>query len=463
MTASSPAPADDTRMKPGAARAVFAGIVGTVIEWYDYALYGAAASVVIAPLFFGDVPMGAELAAFATFAVGFIARPLGGVVIGHMGDRVGRRPAMLLTVILMGVATVGMGLLPTAAAIGLAAPVLLVLLRLVQGFGAGAELAGAATMVSEFAPPRRRGLITSLILSCPPAGISLATLAFFLASLAGQEGLREWAWRVPFLASIVLFALALYIRAKLEESPEYRSAMEHDAATKRKLPIAELFRTDRAALLVGFLSITGHNALNYIMAAYAISLMTASGLAQPQALLAVTLGTLVAVVVTPFAGILSDRFGSARILVFGSVVGALYAYPLFGMLSSGSFWVSLLALAIGYGLIISCTSGSQGAYLTGLFPVDRRFSGIGLTRETNGALVAGLSPLIASALVMLAGGSTWLAALYLALCCAVSAAAVLLHGRRPAPVSSTSAAERSERSERRRSDPSSPASVAEPE
>ena len=135
--------------------------------------------------------------------------------------------------------------------------------------------------------------------------------------------------------------------------------------------------------------------------------------------------------------------------MFGSVVGALYAYPLFGMLSSGSFWVSLLALAIGYGLIISCTSGSQGAYLTGLFPVDRRFSGIGLTRETNGALVAGLSPLIASALVMLAGGSTWLAALYLALCCAVSAAAVLLHGRRPAAASSTSAAERSERSERR--------------
>ncbi|MER7797055.1 MFS transporter [Microbacterium sp. NPDC096154] len=420
-------PADEHRFRPGARRAVIAGIVGTIIEWYDYALYGAAASVVIAPLFFTGSESATQLAAFATFAVGFVARPLGGVLIGHMGDRVGRRPAMLLTVILMGAATVGMGLLPTAAAIGLAAPILLVLLRLVQGFGAGAELAGAATMVSEFAGAKRRGIITSLILACPPAGISLATLAFFLASSAGPEALLEWAWRVPFLASIVLFALALYIRSRLEETPEYRAAMASGAAKQRKVPFVELLRRDPAHLLVGFLSITGHNALNYIMAAFAVTVMVGSGMAPSDALLAVTLGTLAAVVLTPLAGILSDRIGAWRVLAIGSVLGALYAYPLFAMLTSGSFGLSLLGLAVGYGLIISCTSGAQGAFLTGLFPAERRFSGVGLAREVNGALVAGFSPLIAAALVAAAGGETWLAALYLAACCAVSAIAVVVH------------------------------------
>lgn len=426
----SPLASDERGFRPGARRAVIAGVIGTVIEWYDYALYGAAVAVVIAPLFFAEFgESGAQLAAFATFAVGFVARPLGGVLIGHLGDRLGRRPAMLLTVVLMGVATVGMGLLPPSAAIGFAAPVLLILLRLVQGFGAGAELAGATTLVAEFADARRRGVITSLIFASPPAGIALATGAFFLVSKTGEEALLEWAWRIPFLASVVLFGLALYIRARLEETPEYRAAMASAEAGKRKVPFVELLRHDAGAVLVGFLSICGHNALNYIMAAFAVSLMTSSGLAQPDALLAVTLGTLACVVVTPFAGMLSDRIGHWRVLALGSALGVIYAYPLFGMLSSGSFGLSLLGLVLGFGLIISCTSGAQGAFITGLFPAERRFSGVGLARETNGAIIAGFSPLIAAGLVQAAGGATWLAALYLALCCAVSVAAVLIWQR----------------------------------
>lgn len=168
------------RMSVGSRSALIVAVSGTLIEWYDYALYGAASGLVIAPLFFADVGAGATLAAFATFAVGFIARPLGGVLVGHLGDRYGRRPAMLLTIIVMGLATVGIGLLPTAAAIGTLAPVLLVLLRLLQGMGAGAELSGAMTIVAEFAPPQRRGLLTSLVLATPPAGIALATVAFLI-------------------------------------------------------------------------------------------------------------------------------------------------------------------------------------------------------------------------------------------------------------------------------------------
>ncbi|VZH86279.1 MFS transporter [Corynebacterium rouxii] len=166
-----------------------AALLGTIIEWYDYALYGAAAAVVIAPLFFESSAAGGQLAAFATFAVGFVARPLGGVAIGHIGDRFGRRPAMILSVLMMGVATVGIGLLPTEATIGVAAPVLLVFFRLIQGLGAGAELAGAMTVVAEFAPAAKRGLFTSLVLAMPPAGIVLATAAFMGASSVGDEAL----------------------------------------------------------------------------------------------------------------------------------------------------------------------------------------------------------------------------------------------------------------------------------
>lgn len=429
-----PAPATTAeRLTPGARRALFAATLGTLIEWYDYALYGAAAGLVIGPLFFAGSTTGASLAAFATFAVGFVARPLGGVVIGHIGDRYGRRPAMLLTVLLMGVATVGIGLLPTTAAIGAAAPLLLVVFRLLQGLGAGAELAGAMTLVAEFSPARRRGFFTAVVLATPPAGIALATMAFLGASSAGDAVLLDWAWRVPFLASAALFFVALFIRARLEETPEYRTASEHAAAQrKRRLPVAELLRKNPGSVAIGFFSITGHNALNYIMAVFALGLMTspAVGVSRPDALLAVTIGSLAGIVATPAGGWAADRFGAGRILALGSAAGALFAFPLFAALTSGSVAAATLAIAVGYGVVIAMTSGAQGAFLTNLFPAERRLSGVGLARELNGAIVAGLSPLAAAALIQAAGGATWAAALFLAACCASSLLAVALAGGR---------------------------------
>ena len=429
MTSNTAVASSPARLTPGARRALFAATLGTLIEWYDYALYGAAAGLVIGPLFFAGSGSEASLAAFATFAVGFVARPLGGVLIGHLGDRHGRRPAMLLTILLMGAATVGIGLLPTAAAIGAAAPLLLIAFRLLQGLGAGAELAGAMTLVAEFAPAKRRGFFTAIVLATPPAGIALATVAFLWASSAGDAALLDWAWRIPFLASAVLFFVALFIRAKLEETPEYRQASEHaDEARKRKLPVMELMRKDPVAVLIGFFSITGHNALNYIMAVFAIGLMAspAVGMSRPEALLAVTVGSLAGVVATPAGGWLADRLGAGRVLAIGSAAGALFAFPLFAALTSGSVAVATATIAVGYGVVIAMTSGAQGAFLTNLFPPERRFSGVGLARELNGAIVAGLSPLIAGALIAAAQGSTWSAALFLAACCASSVIAVLL-------------------------------------
>ncbi|MFC7405585.1 MFS transporter [Georgenia alba] len=414
----------------GARKAVIAAVTGTVIEWYDYALYGAAAGVVIGPLFFSGDQSAGDLAAFATFAVGFGARPLGGVLIGHFGDRFGRRPAMLLTVLLMGVATVAVGLLPTYSQVGLLAPVLLVLFRLIQGFGAGAELAGAVTLVAEYAPRRRRGLITSLPLSCPPAGIALATFAFLGVSALGDDVLLGWAWRLPFLVSAVLFLVALYIRRSLEETPEYRAAMA-EQPVERKLPAAEIFRHNKRALATGFLSITGHNALNYIMAVFAVGYLSsdAVGLGATQALLAVTISSLAAVVLSPVGGLLADRVGSRTMMIAGSIVGLALAFPLFNALSSGNFWQATAALLCGYAFAMSATGGSQGAFLTGLFPLDRRYSGVALTREINGAIVAGLTPLITAALIEAAGGGTLYAALYLVLCCGLSLVAVAVAPR----------------------------------
>lgn len=410
-------------------RAISASLVGTAIEWYDYALYGAAASVVIGPLFFsGAGSSAASIAAFATFAVGFVARPVGGAVIGHLGDRFGRRPAMLLSVILMGIATVGIGLLPTAQTWGAWSIGLLVLFRLIQGFGAGAELTGAMTLVAEYVEPKKRGLYTSLILSTPPLGIALATICFFSVSLLGDEALLSWAWRIPFLVSALLFLVALYIRNKLEETPEYTQAMSkaQQLAGATKLPLREVFESHWRRVVLGFFAITGHNATNYILAVFSISLMVGSGMARSQALLAVTLGSLVSVVLTPVGGWLADRYGAARILAAGNIAGLLLAFPIFWMLATDQFIFGFLAIALGYGMVIPCTSGAQGAFLTELFPVSVRFSGIAIAREMNGAIVAGLSPLIAAALLELGNGSVSLPAGFLALCCLSSAIAIYL-------------------------------------
>ncbi len=393
----STAEAPDRLTKDGR-RALVAAVTGTVIEWYDYALYGAAAGLVIGPLFFENASIGSQLAAFATFAVGFVSRPLGGILVGHIGDKYGRRPALMLSVILMGVATVGIGLLPTEAAIGLAAPLLLVLFRMIQGLGAGAELAGAMTLVAEFAPRNKRGLLTAIVLSSPPAGIVLATGAFLIASSFGDEILLGGAWRVPFLVSALLFFVALFIRKHLEETPEYVAAMEERAQREKelKLPLGQLLRRRKKEVAVGFFSMTGHNALNYTMAVFALSLMTsdAVGLQRTEALTAVMIGTMCAIFTTPFGGMLADRFGAGTILATGSLLGAIFAFPLLAGLTSGNATIATVVIALGYGGIIALTSGGQGAFIANLFPPEERYSGTALAREFNGALVAGFTPLV---------------------------------------------------------------------
>ena len=228
----------------------------------------------------------------------------------------------------------------------------------------------------------------------------------------------------------MLFALAVFIRAKLEESPEYEAALvrARETGQRRKVPLVQLLRHHAKAVLAGFLSLTGHNALNYILAVFSLSFMTspAVGMERGPALLAVTIGSVCGVLTTPLGGLAADRLGARPVLALGSLLGALGAFPLFWALSSGSTVLATAAIAVGYGLVIACTSGSQGAFLSGLFPTAERFSGIALARETNGAIVAGFSPLVAAALISAAGGATWGAATFLAACCLSSVVAVLM-------------------------------------
>lgn len=423
-------------------RAVVAATIGTIIEWFDYALYGAASGLIINKLFFPALsPANGVLAAFATFAVGFFARPLGGIVIAHLGDRFGRKPALVFTIALMGLATVAIGLLPTFAQIGVMAPVLLVLFRILQGFGAGAEYAGAVTLVSEYAPPGRQSFLTAILQSATVVGILLSTLCFLVVSALPEEVMLGWGWRVPFLLSALLFFVALYIRRRLDETPEYVEAMEKAASAKResRVPLSELIRHSPRELIFGFLSVTGHNANAYMLSAFTLSYMTNTlGMPRTSALFAVIVAALAGIVVTPLMGALADRIGNAKVYLFGAIFTFCFAMPLFALLETRNVLLAALGMSIAYGIGFGGLAGAQGAFLANLFPTRYRFSGIAITRELNSLLIAGPTPFIASALVAAADGSARYVIAYLMACCAVSAVSILLiAGRSTAPAAST--------------------------
>lgn len=410
-------------------KAVIASTVGTIIEWFDYALYGAAAGLIINKLFFPQLSaVGGTLAAFATFAVGFFIRPLGGVVIAHFGDKFGRKPALIFTIVLMGASTVGVGLLPNYMQIGVFAPLLLVLLRLTQGFGAGAELAGAMTLVAEYTPPNRRAYYTAIPNGATVVGILLATLCFLGVSQLPEEALFSWGWRVPFLFSAVLFFVALYIRERLDETPEYVAAMARAEAKrkKEKVPLAELLRSSKKQLFFGFLSVSGHNANAYLFAAFSLSYMTNTlHMSRSDSLIALSVSAVFAILCTPLMGLLADRWGSGRIFMAGAIFVFLWVIPLFMFLDTRSLLWATVGMSIGYGIGFGCTAGGQGAFLANLFPVRHRFSGIAVTRELNGVAVAGPTPFIASALVALAGGRPTYVCYYVMGCCALTVISVL--------------------------------------
>ncbi|TQC47477.1 MFS transporter [Rhodococcus sp. WS4] len=394
-------------------RVIKASAAGTVIEWYDFTLYGLAAALVFGPLYFpGAGPLAGTMAAFGTFAVGLGARPIGGLVFAHFGDRLGRKPMLLMTLLVMGASTTLIGALPTADAIGIWAPILLIVLRLFQGAGAGAEFAGAITMVTESTDSSRRALSSAYPGAAIYVGTGGATMIFALLTLMPDDQFLSWGWRIPFLASAVIVLVAGYLRLKVNETAVFKEAAQHGEVDRA--PLVEAVRNHWRQILCGLALFSFVIPWAYVMQVFALSFVTKTlGVDSTQALIGLIVAEFCAIPVIIGFGRLADRVGRKPVLLSGAIFGIVFPFPMFMMLDTRSPWMVGLALVLGICLVQGTTSGPGGALLSELFPTKIRWSGIAISREIPAAVVGGTIPLVATALVAVAGGTPWLVASYL--------------------------------------------------
>ncbi|MGX4688585.1 MFS transporter [Streptomyces sp. JNUCC 63] len=388
-----------------AGRVAFAAFVGTALEWYDYFLFGTAAALVFNRLYFTTLnPTAATLAAFATFGVGFAARPIGALIFGWLGDRMGRKPALLITVVMIGTATGLIGLLPSYAAIGVAAPLLLVFLRLLQGIAVGGEWGGAVTLAVEHAPPDKRGRYAALPQVGSPVGTLLSSGAFSLVLLLPAGSFDSWGWRLPFLFAFPLLGVAVYIRRKVEESPLFDEMMKQDE--RAKVPAFDVFRQAWGRLLVAMASATLGVGGFYLLTTFMIS-YGADTLGMSRSLM--VSGTLVAavvqIVVILVMGRVAERIGPGRVTLWGGLLTALVAFPVFWMVETKNPLVVVVAMAGGIG-VLSIAYAVSGALLAELFPARLRYSGVALAYNLAGALT-GFLPFLAAAMLGGVDGASW--------------------------------------------------------
>jgi MFS transporter, MHS family, shikimate and dehydroshikimate transport protein len=376
-----------------------ASLIGTTIEWYDFFLYGTAAALVFNRLYFPTFdPLAGTLAAFGTYAVGFLARPIGGIVIGHYGDRIGRKSMLILTLIIMGVATFGIGLLPTYAQIGAWAPVALVVLRLAQGFGVGGEWGGAVLMAVEHAPPGARGFYGSWPQIGVPAGLLLSTAVFAGFARLPEEQFLSWGWRVPFLLSILLVGVGLIIRVRVLETPAFTRVKA--ARTEARRPIVEVLRTHPKEVLLAMGLRFAENGAFYIYTVFVLVYGTQkAGIHRQTVLNGILIAAACALVAIPVCGALSDRVGRRPVYLFGACVTGLFAYPLFWLLDTGSTPLVWLALVVALVFAHSPMYGPQAAFLCELFGTRVRYSRASLGSQLASVIAGGLSPFIATALL----------------------------------------------------------------
>ena len=405
---------------PSPRKVAMASAVGATIEWYDFFLYGTAAAVVFDRLYFNalDGPA-AQIAAFATFAVGFVARPFGGLLFGHFGDRVGRKTMLLLTLVIMGVGTTLIGLLPTYDSIGVAAPILLVLLRVLQGIGVGGEYGGAVLLAVEYAPARRRGFFGSFAHIGVPAGLLLASLAFSLVGMLPDEQFYSWGWRACFVASTVLLAVGAWVRLSVMETPAFQEVQKRGAVSR--IPLRDLLREQPRPLLLGMGTrwIEGFtfNLFSVYLLAYVV---TNLGLPRSWALNGILIGAALGVVMVPLAGALSDRVGRKPVFRLGAWIGLLFAFPTALLVQSGSMWGIVLALVVGLGLVDGIAYGPLAAFWSELFDTRYRYTALSTLYQVSGIVASGLTPLIAAWLVTLGDGTLWWVAAYNVAVAAVS-------------------------------------------
>ncbi len=391
---------------------VWASVLGTVVEWFDFLIYGTAAALVFNKLFFPSLdPLAGTLAAFGSYAVGFVARPLGGAIFGHYGDRIGRKAMLTVTMLVMGMGTFLIGCLPTYEQIGIWAPILLVTLRLLQGIGIGGEWGGAVLMVIENAPADRRGLYGSLVQVGFPAGIATSTLAFLLLSALPADDFLSWGWRLPFLASAILIGVGLFVRLRLAETPVFARIKERAALARA--PLLEVVAGEPRNFLIAVGLKISEVAWVYVLTVFSIVYATATlGLSRTLILYAILLAAVLELVTMPLCGWLSDRIGRRPMYLAGATASALTAFPLFWLLDTRDPTIVVLTIATAMSVTHATMFGPQAAFLPELFGTRVRYSGASLGCQVAAALSGGFAPVIATGLLAWAG-ATWPISLYL--------------------------------------------------
>lgn len=404
----------------------FASAIGTTIEWYDFFLFGVVTPIVLNKLFFPNFdPVVGTLLAYTTFFVGFLSRPIGGIIFGHYGDRIGRKTVLVLTILIMGVATFLIGLLPTYASIGIWAPIMLLFLRVFQGIGIGGEWGGAVLMAVEHSPAGRRGFYGSWPQIGVPAGLLLSSGMVYLLSYLPENDFFSWGWRIAFLISAVLVAVGLYIRLKIMETPAFTRIQQ----TKKvaPVPVVELFRTHGKNTLLGlgarYIEGVTFNIFGVFIVGYLAGTL---GLPRQTALAGVMISSAIMIVMLPIYGNLSDKIGRRRMFGIAGLLIGLLSFPAFWLMQTKDPLLVWLAIAVPFALVYPAVYGPQAALFSELFDTRVRYTGISFVYQFSGIFASGLTPIIATALLPIGGGKPWLICLYVLGVSMVSALSVYL-------------------------------------
>ena len=415
-------------------RVVTASVIGATIEWYDFFLYGVIAGLVFNRQYFpSDDAYVGTLLAYATFAVGFLARPLGGVIFGHFGDKVGRKSMLVLTLMIMGISTVAIGLIPTYDSIGIWAPILLLICRVLQGIGLGGEWGGAVLMAYEYAPKHRRGFFASWPQVGLATGLCLASgIVALLSALLSDEQFLSWGWRIAFILSAVMVFVGLYIRLTIKESPEFEKVKQENA--ERDIPFVDMIKRYPGNIIKGMGARYIDGVFFNIFGVFIISYLTSNlDLTRTEALTGVMISAVVMCLTIPYFGHLSDRLGRIRVYFWGSLITGVSAIPAFWLIMthSDNLMVVWLSIIIPFGIFYASVYGPEAALFCELFDTEVRYTGISFVYQFSGIFASGITPMIATYLLKANNGDPWLVVAYTVVVGVISGISALAMRQRP--------------------------------